>query len=313
VKNDPVELALGRLDEIPLHTDEGRKQIAKALASKSNLVAAKAARIAGDAQWSELTGDLATAFDRFLNKGGADLDKGCAALNALARALYALDYSDPELYLKGMRRVQIEPVWGGSVDTAAELRAVCAMGLASTSWPDKLRELVQMLVDPEWQARAGAARALASVGSEPALLLLRLKALSGDQEPEVLSDCFNGLLAAEGAEAVRLVASFALVKDQGLREGALLSLGASRHADTVEWLKERFTRVADVETRQCILLSLATSRTEAAIAFLVELIRDGSGSSSELAVAAMDINRTDRRLQEEVKQALRERRARENP
>lgn len=312
MKNDPVELARARLDEIPLHTEEGRRQIAKALASKSNLVAAKAARIAGDAQWSELTSELAAAFDRFLNRG-ADLDKGCAALNAIARALYTLDFSDPDLYLKGMKHVQMEPVWGGSVDTAAELRAVCAMGLASTSWPEKLRELVHLLVDREWQARAGAARALASAGSEPALLLLRLKALSGDQEPEVLSDCFNGLLAAEGAEAVRLVASFALSKDQGVREAALLSLGASRRADAVEWLTERFVRVADIDTRQCILLSLATSRTEPAIAFLLELIRDGSGSSSELAMAAMEINRVDRRFQEQVEEALRARRPRENP
>lgn len=312
MKNDPVELALARLDEIPLHTEEGRKQIAKALGSRSNLVAAKAARIAGDAQRSELTGDLAAAFNRFL-KRGADLDKGCAALTAISRALYAIDYSDPELYLKGIKHVQMEPVWGGSVDTAAELRAMCAMGLASTSWPDKLRELVHLLVDREWQARAGAARALGAIGSEPALLLLRLKALSGDQEPEVLSDCFTGLLAAEGAESVRLVASFALSKDQGVREAALLSLGASRRADAVEWLTERFAHVADVETRQCILLSLATSRTETAIAFLLELIRDGSGTTSALAVAAMEINRSDRRIQEEVDQALRARRAREDP
>jgi HEAT repeat protein len=201
----------------------------------------------------------------------------------------------------------MEPVWGGSVDTASELRAACAMGLASTSWPDKLRELVHLLVDREWQARAGAARALAAVGSEPALLLLRLKALSGDREPEVLSDCFNGLLAAEGAEAVQLVASFAVLADQGVREAALLSLGASRRADAVEWLTDRFAVVADTETRQCILLSLATSRTEPAIAFLLGLIRDGSGRSAELALAAMEINRADRKIQEEVDRALRAR------
>ncbi len=118
----------------------------------------------------------------------------------------------PSCYLKGMKHVQMEPVWGGSVDTAAELRAVCAMGLASTRWPDKLRELVHLLVDREWQARAGAARALGAIGSEPALLLLRLKALSGDPEPEVLADCFTGLLVAEDAERCRFVASFARLK-----------------------------------------------------------------------------------------------------
>jgi hypothetical protein len=49
MKNDPIEKALAALDDIPLHTPEGRRQIEKALDSKSSLVAAKAARIAGDA------------------------------------------------------------------------------------------------------------------------------------------------------------------------------------------------------------------------------------------------------------------------
>ena len=104
-----------------------------------------------------------------------------------------------------MRHVQMEPGWGGSSDTAVELRAVCAMGLASTTYPNKLRELVNLLVDREWQARAGAVRAIAAVGSDAAALLLRFKALSGDKEPEVLSECFSGLLAIEGAEALPLV------------------------------------------------------------------------------------------------------------
>ncbi len=303
MKNDPVQAALAALDEIPPHTAEGRKQLAKALASRSNLVAAKAARIAGDAQWTGMTDDLAAAFERFL-KGGADLDKGCVAMNAIARALFALDYRECELFLHGIRHVQPEPVWGGSSDTAAELRAICAMGLASTSYPDRLRALVDLLVDREWQARAGAARAIAAIGSEAAMLLLRFKALSGDREPDVLSDCFSGLLASDGLEGVRLVTSFAGAKDREVREAAILALGASRRGEVIEWLKERFANVADPETRQCILLSLATSRTESAIGFLLGLIRDGAGATSAMAVSAMEVNRADRRIEEEIGKAL---------
>jgi HEAT repeat protein len=306
MKVDPIQTALAALDEIPLHTPEGRKQLAKALGSKSNLVAAKAARIIGDAQWGELAGDLATAFDRFL-KRGAELDKGCAALNSIARALFALDYSEAGLFLDGMKHVQMEPVWGGSSDTASELRAVCAMGLANTTYRDKLRELVSLLVDREWQARAGAVRAIATVGSEAAMLLLRFKALSGDKEPDVLSDCFGALLAAEGAEAVPLVTSFADSRDPEVCEVAILALGACRRAEAIEWLKERFASIADMESRQCILLSLATSRTEAAIGFLLDVIRDGSDRTSAMAVSAMDINRADRRIQEEIDKAIQSR------
>jgi hypothetical protein len=58
-----------------LHTPEGQKQIAKALSGKSNLVAAKSARIVGEALWSELINDLVAAFDRFIARGAAG-DKG---------------------------------------------------------------------------------------------------------------------------------------------------------------------------------------------------------------------------------------------
>jgi HEAT repeat protein len=303
MKNDPVQSALAGLDDIPLRTPQGQKQMAKALASKSNLVAAKAARIAGDAQWIELTDEMASSFERFL-KRGSELDKGCVALNAIARALYNLDYDGVDLYLAGMRHVQMEPVWGGSTDTAVELRAICAMGLASTTYPHKLRELVDLLVDREWQARVGAVRAIAAVGSDAAMLLLRFKALSGDKEPDVLAECFGGLLTVEGADVLPLVTSFAEGRNQEEREAAILALGASRRADAVDWLKERFQGVAHLETRQCILLSLATSRTEPAIEFLLGVIRDGSPQTSAMAVSAMEINRADRRIHEEVEKAL---------
>jgi HEAT repeat protein len=306
MKVDPIETALAQLDDVPLHTPDGQKQIAKALSGKSNLVAAKAARIVGEALWPELTADLVAAFDRFIARGATG-DKGCAVTIAVARSLFNLDHDDSDVYLKGMRHVQMEPVWGGSVDTAAELRAICAMGLANTRYPGKLRALVDLLVDRQWQARAGAVRALAVAGSEAALLLLRFKALSGDGEPEVIADCFTGLLSAEGAEAVPFVASFADSKDKEVKDAAILALGASRRADAIEWMMQRFSDTADMETRKCILLSLATSRTEAAVGFVLGQIREGSAQISDFALSAMEINRGDGQLQARIDEALRDR------
>ena len=304
MKIDPIETALAQLDDVPLRTPQGQKQIAKALSGKSNLVAAKAARIVGEALWPELTSDLAVAFDRFIARGAAG-DKGCAATIAIARALFNLDHDDIDVYLKGIRHVQMEPVWGGSIDTASELRAICAMGLANTRYENTPRALVGLLVDREWQARAGAVRALAVAGSEAALLLLRFKALSGDREPEVIAECFTGLLSTEGAEALPFVASFTGSKDEDIRGAAILALGASRRADAIEWMIERFAQVADMETRKCILLSLATSRTEAAIAFVAGQIREGSGQISEFALSAMEVNRGDPQIQARIDDALR--------
>jgi HEAT repeat protein len=302
MKIDPIESALAQLSHVPLHTPEGRKQIAKALSGKSNLVAAKAARIVGEALWPELTNDLLAAFDRFIASGPTG-DKGCAATIAIARALFNLDHDNADVYLKGVRHVQIE----GAVDTAAELRAICAMGLANTRYPGLLRAMVDLLVDREWQARAGAVRALAVAGSEAALLLLRFKALTGDREPEGIADCFTGLLSAEGAEAVPFVASFANSKDEEIKDAAILALGSSRRADAIQWMIDRFQHVADMETRKSILLSLATSRTEAAVGFVLDLIREGSAQISDFALSAMEINRGDEQIQTRIDAARRDR------
>jgi hypothetical protein len=267
---------------------------------------AKAARLIGAGHLIELGEQVAAAFTRLLTSGTA-ADKGCAAKIAIARALNQIEYDDAELFLNGMRHRQPEPVWGGSEDTAVDLRAVCAMGLAGSTYAFKWRELVDLMVDAEWQARAGAIRAVAALGSETASLLLRFKAFTGDAEPEVMSDCFAGLLAVSGSEAVPLVAAFAEFKSRGLnpesREAAILALGASRRADAVERLKELFGRTADDEGRRSLLLSLSTSRTAEAIDFLIGLVRDGGDRTSSIAAAALQIHR-DSELARKVQETL---------
>ncbi|HXJ42627.1 MAG TPA: HEAT repeat domain-containing protein [Bryobacteraceae bacterium] len=303
MKNDPILAALAGLEPELGGSEAGRKELRKALAAKSNLVVAKAARIVGEALCTELAADLTGAFHRFLPRG-ADADKGCGALTAIARALVTLDVDDPELFRRGIKHVQMEPVWGGSEDTAAELRAVCAMGLANSRDPRKLRDLVELLADTKSRARAGAVRALAAAGSDGASLVLRYKALLGDEDPEVVSDCVSGLLAMDGAEAMPLVKSLARSKDQDLREATILALGASRRADAIGFLCEYFESTADRDTKRSILLALASARTESAIGFLLNLIRDGSPASADLAAKAMSIHQADATLQPALEAAL---------
>jgi HEAT repeat protein len=305
MKNDPIETALARLDEIDPLDPAGRADLSKALSAKFNLVIAKAARIAGEACVTQVKDDLAAAFQRLLPRGAA-ADKRCAALTAIARALYALDYDDPELYRAGMKHFQLEASFGPPVDTAADLRAVCAMGLVNTRDPDKLRALVDMLTDPEWRARAGAVRALAVEGSDAAALLLRLKALTGDKETEVTADCFAGLLDVEGGVALPLIQQFSQSRNEAISEAAILSLGASRRPEAIEWLKTRFHEVAGAHARKSILLALASSRTEPAIEFLLEIIRNGSEQTSKASAAVMEIHR-DEQLREQLAEALKAR------
>jgi hypothetical protein len=302
MKNDPIEGAMERLDGVDVHSAEGKQQLQKALEGKFALVAAKAARIAGDAIATELTGPLASAFARLIARG-SDGDKGCVALTDIARALVNLDFDDADLFKRGMKHIQMEATYGGSVDVASELRAVCAMGLANSRDPKKLQAMAELLADPEWPARGGAARALGVVGSEAACLLLRYKALVGDPAPDVLTDCLSGLLSAEGGEALPLVGRIAESKDPENREAALLALGASRRPDAVEWLKARFENVADRDTKQSIVLALASSRTTVAMEFVLDLIRNESAHTAIMAVSAMSVYRNDPRLREEIVKA----------
>jgi len=305
MKNDPILKALDELDQLDPISSAGQQQLAKALSAKSNLVIAKAARIACEFQVAPLREALAAAFMRLLSRGAA-ADKGCAALTAIARSLYALDFDEAQLYLAGTKHRQLEGSFGPPVDAAADLRAVCAMGLASTVYRDKLRVLVDLLADPEWQVRAGAVRAIAATGSDTAALLLRLKALNGDEETEVLAECFSGLLQIDGGEAISFLEPFAVSRSPEISEAALLALGSSRKPEAIEWLMTRFRETASAQARNAILLSLAASRTETAIQYLLEIIRSESEQASAAAVAALEIHR-DQRIGSLIEEAVRRR------
>src|SRR5882724_4485676 len=103
------------------HTPAARAELKKALADRSNYVAARAADMVGEFELRDLIPDLLAAFDRFL-VNPAKTDPQCLAKNAIAETLSKLGLDDAEFYRKGMRHFQPEPVWGGEQDTAAHLR-----------------------------------------------------------------------------------------------------------------------------------------------------------------------------------------------
>jgi hypothetical protein len=74
----------------------------------------------------QLTPELLIAFDRFF-ENPAKTDPQCWAKNALSRALTGFEHQDAAVFLRGMRHIQLEPVWGGTSDTAATLRSTCAL------------------------------------------------------------------------------------------------------------------------------------------------------------------------------------------
>ena len=178
----------------------------KALGNRNNFIVGKAAELVREFKLTQLTDALAVAFERFL-ENPEKTDPQCWAKNAIARTLAAFEYQEADFFVRGMRHIQMEPVWGGRSDTAGTLRATCALALIqcrSLAETDLLAHLIDLVADKDKAVRLEVMRAIEQVGSPAASLLLRLRAVLGSDEPEVLGACYGGILRLEGVRISRL-------------------------------------------------------------------------------------------------------------
>jgi len=305
-KPDPVEQVLDRLGSLRSGAESSATstpELKAFLKNKSNLVVAKAAKIAGELHATDLIDDLVSAFHRFM-VNPQKLDKSCAATTEIAATLYQMDYVEPEIYLLGIHHVQMEGSFGPPVDAAAKLRAYSALGLARTRHPQILEEIVRLLVDPWPQARIGGVRALASNGGHAGALLLRLKVLTGEDELDVLSECFSGLLACAPDSSLPLVATYIDSEDHAVAEAALLAIGSSRIPGALALLQERWERSTLSPLRSALLLAIAMVRSEAAIEFLISLLPDSNLQTAKDIITALAIFRNNSKVRLEVEQAV---------
>lgn len=298
-----LEEQLDRLAELRRQppSPEGSAEVARYLGSKMNLVAAKAARIAGEWEAAELAPDLVAAFERFLVKPETT-DKRCEAKIEILKALCKLEYPSPAVFRRGLRHVQMEASWGPPVDTAAEVRAVSAMGLAQTDYPDALEEILPLLLDRERDARIGAVRAIAASGLAGDVLVLRFKTLSGD-EPEVMGECFAALLRAAPGKSVEFVAQFLDHHEEAIAEAAALALGDSRMESTFAALVAAFEQTRNRALGRTFLLAIALLRRENAIDYLLGLVENGEAQTSADAAAALAMYEQDAGLRERLDRA----------
>jgi HEAT repeat protein len=278
--------------------------IARALQDKSCRIVGKAAAIAEDRQLHERIADLLAAYARLL-QDPVKRDPNCIAKKAIARALVALECRDTGFYLEGIRYVQMEPVWGGSADSAADVRGSCAMGLVNSGYARAIPELTALLADTDVRAREAAVRAISCGYPREAEALLRFKVLIGDEHPEVLSECFAGLLAIAPEECMALVASNLSHPDDAVRDFAALALGESRHPLALEYLRQRWDGVlVSAEMRAVLIRAAAVHRSEAAFDWLLSIIEEGPKKQADVAVDALSVYERNARLAERVKAAL---------
>lgn len=310
-----IERELELLAEVrKLASPEARdRALRKALADKVNVVAAKAAALAGELQAQTLVPDLCSAFDRLL-KDPVKSDPKCWGKEAFAKALKDLGHSDSAIFVKGVHHVQMEPVWAGEVDTAATLRAACALAMlqcTDLTREDKLWAVMPLLTEKSASVRKDAAMALESLEGREAALLLRIKARMGDNDATVTGQVFESLLRVEREGAVPFVAEFFRELNAEVRDEAVLALGASRLSEGVAALRDLLARKMPMVDPEVVFRALSISRREEAIDFLLEVIRTRRPREVIAALDALKVYRDSSDVQKRIADAVAARSERE--
>ena len=274
-RRDPTEEQLSRLVALREENDRQRvrEELDRALQQKkSAVVVARAAELVAELGVDGLAPSLEAAFRRLL-VDPFKRDKGCRGKTAVAKALVELEQPASEIFLTGITYRQMEPVWGGSEDVASQVRGWCAHGLVRMRHADAILAVTPLLVDSERPARLAAVDALGDSGQVAAQAVLRLKVLSGDEEPEVLGECFNSLLRLDAERSLDFVAGFLESDEPAWAESAALALGESRLEEAIDPLRRQLEVTVDSELRRSLYLGLSLTRRERALEILVDRLQ----------------------------------------
>ncbi|MEJ2156503.1 MAG: hypothetical protein P8X96_14280 [Desulfobacteraceae bacterium] len=275
-----------------------RIALGKALAGANNIIVAEAAKTAGRLGMEKMIPDLLKAFDRLLDNP-LKRDKGCLAKEAIIETLDKLEYDQVDIFFHGIRYYQIEPAYLRPVDTAAILRGRCAFALVRIGGAGVVFELVELLVDPEPQARIAAVKALTGISSDISEPLLRLKTRQGDEDHQVVAECLFALMDVNPENSVGFVEKFLFLgsedfselsdRDLILAENAALAIGGSKLEIAFEILQHHRENSINPEFQDMLLMPMALTRFEGAFNYLIDIIENGFRQSAVSAVNAIKL------------------------
>ena len=127
----------------------------------------------------------------------------------------------------------------------------------------------------------------------------------GDQESEVIGECFTGLLCIAQEQCLPFVAAYLSDPNDGVRDFAALALGESRHPQALEHLRTAWDAGDDTGGFRAVLIrAAALHRSEIAFDWLVSIIEHGTAAHADVAVEALSIYERNVKLGERVQAAL---------
>lgn len=276
-----------------------KRDLTPFLQHKSNHVIAAVAVALKRLEETALTPDLMACFTALIPKA-RERDQGCKALIAIAEALVNTGEHAPEVYLSGVKHVQMEASFGPPVDVAAPLRGLCARGLVRMRHFEALYASVTLLADREVPARIGGVQALGDAGGLAPELLLRLKVLSGDEE-DVIAECFQSLLVAAPERSVLFVAQYLESASEERAESAAMALGASRLSSASPILINAWRSQIRRPVRRALALAIAMCRQEDGVDFLVGRLEEESEQTAGDILEAFALYRNDEKVAARIK------------
>ncbi|HYF94610.1 MAG TPA: hypothetical protein VD969_20555 [Symbiobacteriaceae bacterium] len=276
------QAAAERLAAVRAETDH--ELLIKALEDPAAFVVEAAAR---RITAPKAAGALLRAYLR-LHRGAPGADPGCWARMALVEALGRLEAPEGEEAARlAVRTVQVEAVGFGMADTATGLRVAGASLLANIRPPGALLDLAWLLHDFEpnapcshqerpyakLAARTAAAKAIGALGDPAGAAVLHVKlAFPGEELPEVLAECMDGLAALKEPRTLELLTPFLGGPSAYLAAAAGTAIAAAGGAKAVGILVEALER-APRDAREPLVYALASIRADEARSALERLSR----------------------------------------